>query len=188
MVCIVFVFCAAAAIVSPAQTLTTLHSLVETDGAYPFAGLVQASDGNFYGTTYNGGSNHQGVVFKITPSGVLTALYSFCSKPNCTDGALPAAGLIQGQDGNLYGTTVGGGANGNYGTVFKISPQSPYPLTTLYSFCNLAGCADGGAPEAALLLANGTFYGTTEFGGKYSYGAIFSITPSGTNDAVQLLP
>src|ERR1017187_7800866 len=98
-VCIVCVFCAAAVITSPAQTLTTLHSFDSTDGAYPFAGLFQASDGNFYGTTYNGGTNNEGTVFKITPSGTLVWVYSFCSQPNCTDGALPVGGLIQYSEG-----------------------------------------------------------------------------------------
>ena len=179
MVCIVFVFCAAAVIASPAQTLTTLHSFDSTDAANPFAGLVQATDGNFYGTTYSGGAANNGAVFKVTPSGVFTTLYSFCSQKNCTDGALPVGGLIQYSDGNLYGTTGYGGAN-NRGTVFKISPQSPYTMTVLYNFCNLEACADGSQPYAGLILGtDGNFYGTTLFGGKNSFGAIFSITPSG---------
>ncbi|MGA2903049.1 MAG: choice-of-anchor tandem repeat GloVer-containing protein [Candidatus Korobacteraceae bacterium] len=178
MACIVFAFCTATAIVSLAQTLTTLHSFDNTDGANPFAGLVQASDGNFYGTTYSGGASNEGVVFKITPSGVLTTLHSFCQLSGCTDGTLPAGGLVQGTDGNLYGTTAGGGAN-NRGTVFKITLSGT--LTTLYSFCNLESCADGALPYAGLVqAANGNFYGTTEFGGQYTYGAIFQITPSGT--------
>ncbi len=174
----VFVFCVATAIVSLAQILTTLHSFDNTDGAYPFAGLVQATDGNFYGTTYNGGANNEGAVFKITPSGTLVWVYSFCSQQNCTDGALPVGGLIQATDGNLYGTAGYGGAN-NRGTVFKITLSGT--LTTLYSFCNLESCADGSQPYAALLQAtDGNFYGTTEFGGSHSYGEIFVITPSGT--------
>ena len=174
----VFVFCAATAIVSLAQTLTTLHSFDNTDGANPFAGLVQASDGNFYGTTYSGGASNNGVVFKITPSGTVVWVYSFCSQPNCADGALPVGGLIQYTDGNLYGTTGYGGAN-NRGTVFKITPSGA--LTTLYSFCNLEACADGSQPYAGLVVGtDGNFYGTTLFGGKYSYGEIFVITPSGT--------
>src|SRR5580658_3537577 len=144
----VFVFCVAMAIVSLAQTLTTLHSFDNTDGAYPFAGLLQASDGNFYGTTYNGGANNEGAVFKITPSGTLVWAYSFCSQQNCTDGALPVGGLIQATDGNLYGTAGYGGAN-NRGTVFKITLSGT--LTTLYSFCNLESCADGSQPYAGLL-------------------------------------
>src|SRR5579862_10019393 len=83
-----------------AQKLTTLDSFAGRDGAQPYAGLVQGSDGNFYGTTYYGGANDQGTVFKITPSGTLTTLYNFGG----SDGALPYAGLVQGSDGNFYGT------------------------------------------------------------------------------------
>ena len=90
-----------------AQKLTTLYSFAGSDGADPVAGLVQGSDGNFYGTTYGGGANNVGTVFKITPSGTLTTLYSFAG----SDGAIPDAGLVQGSDGNFYGTTSGGGAD-----------------------------------------------------------------------------
>ena len=174
----VFVFCVATAIVSLAQTLTTLASFDNTDGANPFAGLVQASDGNFYGTTYSGGASNDGVVFKITPSGVLTTLHSFCQLSGCTDGTLPIGGLVQGTDGNLYGTTAGGGAN-NRGTVFKITSSGV--LTTLYNFCSQEGCADGAQPFAGLVLAtNGNFYGTTAYGGaNNNNGTVFEITPRG---------
>jgi uncharacterized repeat protein (TIGR03803 family) len=115
--------------------LTTLYTFCSqpncTDGFYPYAGLVQATDGNFYGTTTLGGVNCAdnggcGTVFKITPSGVLTTLYSFCSQNNCTDGSSPNAGLVQATNGVLYGTTTfggttsGGGSNGA-GTVFSLS-------------------------------------------------------------------
>ena len=98
-----------------AQRLTTLYSFAGSDGALPEAGLVRGSDGNFYGTTYFGGTNGDGTVFKITPSGTLTTLYSFSG----SDGAQPYAGLVQGSDGNFYGTTSSGGAN-NAGTVFRL--------------------------------------------------------------------
>jgi uncharacterized repeat protein (TIGR03803 family) len=103
-----------------AATFTTLHKFDGTDGTRPFAGLLQATDGHFYGTTNAGGAHDKGTVFKITPSGTLTTLYSFCAQTDCKDGALPYAGLIQATDGNFYGTTSDGGANGLYGTVFKI--------------------------------------------------------------------
>ena len=91
---------------------------------------MQGSDGNFYGTTVGGGYNgNAGTVFKISATGALTTLYSF---PGGNDGAYPQAGLVQGSDGNLYGTTSLGGNNGNAGTVFKISATGA--LTTLYSF------------------------------------------------------
>ena len=101
-----FVFCAVTAIVSPAQTLSTLVDFDGTDGNYPeYVSLVQGTDGNFYGTTGYGGDNGDGTVFKINSEGVLTTLYSFCSQTNCADGGGPAAGLVQGTDGNFYGTT-----------------------------------------------------------------------------------
>jgi uncharacterized repeat protein (TIGR03803 family) len=166
-------------------TLTTLHSFGYTDGASPAAALVQATDGNFYGTTSGGGPNFCdtgdgcGTVFKITPSGTLTTLYSFCSQSGCTDGFRPA-GLIQSTNGDLYGTTFAGGANSE-GTVFKISPTGT--LTTLYSFCSVVEnglCADGAGPVAALTQAtNGSFYGTTAGGGANDFGTIFSITSGG---------
>jgi uncharacterized repeat protein (TIGR03803 family) len=178
--------------ITPGGTLTTIYEFCSqancTDGANPSGTLVQASDGNFYGTTYSGGyydgQPHGcgdpgcGTVFKITPTGTLTTLYSFCAEKYCSDGYFPVAGLIQATDGNFYGTTPGGGETG-YGTVFKITPKGT--LTTLFSFCdNCTG--EGYRPEAGLVQANdGNFYGTAEYGGnKYSYGTIFKITPSGT--------
>ena len=102
----VFLLCAATAIPLPAQTFTTLHRFDGTDGSNPNAELVQATDGNLYGTTDRGGANVDfGTVFKITPSGTLTTLYSFCSQSGCADGAPPIAGLVQATDGNFYGTT-----------------------------------------------------------------------------------
>jgi uncharacterized repeat protein (TIGR03803 family) len=157
--------------ITPAGTLTTLHSFDYTDGEYPLGvGLVQATDGNFYGTTYSGAAYGYGTVFKITPASALTTLHSFDS----TDGANPKRGLLQATDGNFYGTTHSGGAYG-YGTVFKITPASA--LTTLHSFDS----TDGADPEAGLVQGtDGSFYGTTYFGGAYNYGTIFKITPAGT--------
>jgi uncharacterized repeat protein (TIGR03803 family) len=176
-----------------------LHSFAPPDGEIPDAGLIQGSDGNFYGTTSGAGKgfgSSNGTVFKITPSGALTTLYSFCSQPNCTDGAHPEASLIQGSDGSFYGTTqygganVGGGANPLWtnpgginpgGTVFKITPSGT--LTTLYSFCSQANCTDGQWPMAGVIKgSDGNFYGTTGYGGAhgYKYGTVFKLTPSGT--------
>src|SRR6516225_5943226 len=124
MVAIVFLFCAGCLTSSPAQILTTLHSFNGTDGNDPNV-LLQATDGNFYGTTAAGGTgqcgyqNGCGTVFKMTPAGTLTTIYNFCSQANCVDGTSPEGGLIQATDGNFYGTTVWGGANDD-GTVFKI--------------------------------------------------------------------
>ena len=128
MVCIVFMFCAAAVIASPAQTLTTLVNFAGANGANPQSSLIQGTDGNFYGTTPDGGDLSKcssfgcGTVFKITPGGTLTTLYSFCAQTNCTDGADPLGGLVQATDGNFYGTTSAGGTRGD-GTVFKITPS-----------------------------------------------------------------
>ena len=108
--------------ITSSGTFTLLHTFNGSDGYDPSAGLVQASDGNFYGTTRGGGANSSGTVFSITPGGSLTTLYSFCSKSGCADGSSPVGGVVQASDGNFYGTTSGGGAGGNNdGTVFKLS-------------------------------------------------------------------
>src|SRR5205809_577121 len=118
-----------------------------SDGAEPLGGLVQGSDGNFYGTTRAAGRGGGGTVFKITSGGSLTTLYRF----NGSDGASPWAGLVQGSDRNFYGTTANGG-NG-YGTVFKIT--SGGSLTSLYSF----SYSDGAHPQAGLVQGrDGNFY------------------------------
>src|ERR1022692_2359511 len=188
--CAVLVLCATTAIALPAQTLTTLYTFCSqsgcTDGELPVAGLVQATNGDLYGTTFYGGTfyggaNGGGTVFKITPGGTLTTLYSFCSQTNCTDGTSSQAALVQAANGDLYGTTQGGGTNG-YGTVFKITPGGT--LTTLYSFCSLGSpCTDGASPDAVLVqAANGDLYGTTGIGSanNLKYGTVFKITPAGT--------
>src|SRR5580658_325815 len=127
--CGMFLLWATAAIALPAQTFTTLNSFDYTDGANPGAGMVQGTNGKFYGTTYVGGATSNGSVFSITTGGTLMTLHIF----NGTDGANPAAGLILGTDGNFYGTTVNGGANGE-GTVFSITASGT--LTTLHNFCS----------------------------------------------------
>ena len=180
---VLVLFVTTAMALSP-QTFTTLHSFDLTDGAYVVAGLVQATNGDLYGTTGSGGTNGSGTVFKITPNGTLTTLYSFCSQSNCTDGAGPNQ-LIQATNGDFYGTASSGGANGS-GTIFKITPSAT--LTTLYSFCSQIGCADGQDPLWGLVQApNGDFYGTTSNGGfscagppGHGCGTIFKITPGGT--------
>jgi uncharacterized repeat protein (TIGR03803 family) len=143
------------------------------DGELPQAALVQGVDGDFYGTTTSGGASGEGTVYKISPRGSLTTLYSFCSQSRCSDGGYPAAGVIQGSDGDFYGTTLLGGAN-NDGTVFKITPNGT--LSTLHSF----DYTDGYKPIAGLVQASdGNFYGTTPFGGFDSNGTIYRITPDG---------
>ncbi len=162
--------------------LTTLHSFgVYTNGANPIAGLVQASDGYLYGTTYGGGTNGgNGTVFKISTNGVLTSLHSFTGG---NDGIYPN-GLVQGSDGNFYGTTEYGGG-GSWGTVFRISTNGVF--TTLHSF---AGGNDGGWPQGVLVQgSDGNFYGTTSSGGtnsspfdpfhNASFGTVFQISTAG---------
>jgi uncharacterized repeat protein (TIGR03803 family) len=160
-----------------AGKVTTIYSFCArancADGQFPNS-LVLSPDGNFYGSTQNGGANGQGTIFKLTFDSVLTTLYSFCGQADCTDGEVPN-GLILATDGNLYGTTQSGGVNGSYGTVFKIVPNGG--LTTLYSF----SAPDGYSPESTLLQgSDGNFYGTTHNGGANSNGTVFKITPAGT--------
>lgn len=157
--------------VTPSGTFATLHSFDSTDGSAPVAGLIQASDGTFYGTTESDGANLKGTVFKMTAKGALTTMHSF----DGTDGAYPMGALLQGMDGNFYGTTYQGGAN-NLGTVFKISPAGTF--SSLHSFAGYP--SDGSEPYSALLqAANGTFYGTTWEGGSNDNGAVFTMNSAG---------
>ena len=167
-------FCALIPNAARAQTFTSLASFNGTNGADPFyAVLVQGLDGNLYGTTSARGAHGQGTVFKITPSGTLTTLYSFCAKSNCTDGSVPYGGLVLGTDGDFYGTTFTGGAL-NAGTVYKITPAGK--VTTLHSF----KFSDGLNPYDALVQGtDGNFYGTTTYGGAHLLGNVFKITPQG---------
>jgi uncharacterized repeat protein (TIGR03803 family) len=165
---------------APAVTYTLLYSFssqAQADGISPAAGLVQATNGSLYGTTVTGGDygfGGDGSIFKITPSGTLTSVYSFCAVSGCPDGAEPVAGLVLATNGDLYGTTSGGGPSG-LGTVFKITPGGT--LTTLHSFDG----TDGALVDAGLIQAtNGDFYGTTAIGGVNDAGTVFAITPSGT--------
>jgi len=170
-------------------------------------GLGLGADGNFYGTTESGGTGafgggpggvqYGGAVFSITPSGTVTTIYSFCSLSDCTDGQAPTGALVQGADGNFYGTTFYGGAGTacfnphpgvlGCGTVFEITPGGT--LTTLHSFCMQSGCLDGQNPSTGLTLgSDGNLYGTTSNGGSAPSahcsdnpcGTIFEVsTPSG---------
>jgi uncharacterized repeat protein (TIGR03803 family) len=218
--------------ISPSGTLTTLYNFCQDtncpDGDQPMTGLTLVIGGDFYGTTFGGGAHNSGTVFKITPAGKLTTIYSFCSLSGCADGLNPSVGtsLIQGTDGNLYGATSAGGVNGG-GSIFKITPTgtlttlyswpsfvAQYPtglvqgsngnfyLTvsggvgqpgfiaeitpagkeiTLYTFCSLKNCLDGSNPGGPLVQgANGDLYGTTAGGGEYGNGTFFELTLGGT--------
>jgi uncharacterized repeat protein (TIGR03803 family) len=153
-------------------TLTTLYAVAAgPEGANPRAALVQASDGNFYGTTQNGGLYDHGTIFRMTPSGATTTLYTFTGGQ---DGGYPTASLIQGSDGNLYGTTSLNGAY-NAGTVFQVSTSGV--LRTYHAF---AGGADGAYPKAELTQGrDGSFYGTTYGGGVSGHGTVFRMAPDG---------
>jgi uncharacterized repeat protein (TIGR03803 family) len=152
------------------------------DGEDPEAGLTLGTNGLFYGTTHGGGASNQcqggcGTVFEVSPKGALTTLYSFCEAPKCGDGSGPLSALVEGRDGNFYGTTARGGLNNN-GTVFRITPEGDF--TALYGFCSQTNCADGSDPRSGLVLGtDGAFYGTTYSGGAYSNGALFRITTTG---------
>jgi uncharacterized repeat protein (TIGR03803 family) len=169
--CLLFV---ATAIGAAAQTFTTLAYF--SDGSTSYSSLIQGRDGNLYGTSNNGGAAGDGAVFKVTPTGTLTTLYSFCSQAGCSDGSYPFSVLALGTDGNFYGTTQNGGVAG-MGTVFKITPSGAY--TVLHSFAG----TDGSAPEAGLVLGgDGNFYGTTSSGGTSggcACGTVFKISATG---------
>ena len=169
---------------------TNLHSFTGTDdGANPYCGLVQGSNGNLYGTASSGGLYNLGTVFKIGGDGALTRLYSF----DGTNGAAPYAALVQGRDGRLYGTTYAGGAS-NLGTIFQFTTNGT--LTTLFSFTGADDSFQGANPGAALVeAADGSFYGTGEYGGLTNasydgqrfagkgYGTVFQLSTKGTVSA-----
>ena len=168
--------------ITPQGVITILHNFgdgtVTNDGTGPSAALIQATDGNFYGTTLSGGANSDGVVFKMTPQGGVTILHSSGDSGTPNDGIGPKANLIQAADGNFYSTTSQGGA-GNSGTVFKITPQGL--ITIMHSFLDGSVANDGTDPEASLLLGkDGNFYGVTNSGGgSPEEGCDFQMTPQG---------
>jgi uncharacterized repeat protein (TIGR03803 family) len=165
----------ATAAAASGQTFTTLHSFDITDGSGPPAALLQATNGDFYGTTSN---INGGTAFKISASGTFTLLHTFCSQSSCSDGSGPQAPLVQAADGYLYGTTCCGGVNGA-GTVFRMSLGGK--VTTIYTFCAEGDCSDDTPTPAALVKAtDGNLYGTTRAGGSNNGGTVFKVTPGGT--------
>jgi uncharacterized repeat protein (TIGR03803 family) len=147
----------------------------------PVGVLVQGNDGNFYGATYQGGAHNQGCIFKITPTGVLTLLYSF-NDVFGSDAANPWTGLIAGSDGNFYGTSFGGAHNS--GTLYKVT--SAGIVTILYNFCSATGCVDGFSPETPPVQdTNGKFYGNTS--GNSLGGSVFYSLDTGLAPFVNLV-
>ena len=168
-----------------AQTFRLLYSFTGgSDGGYPLGGLLFDKEGNLYGTTGGGGAQGYctggygcGTVFKLTPSGAETVVYSFTGSP---DGNGPWAGLVFGNGGDLYGTTYEGGTSGNCdggcGTVFRVTPAGKEKV--LHSFTDNP---NGAGPRAGLVVGGkGNMYGTTTGGGDYpSGGTVFKVTSSG---------
>lgn len=151
-------------VVTPIYTFADLE-----DGAYPLGQMALGPDGNFYGTTQQGGTDGFGTLFKVTTNGVLTPLYSFT---NGSDGAFPQAGLTLAADGSFYGVTESGGGTNNSGTIFEITTNGVF--TALYSF---TGGLDGANPSQPLTIGpNGILYGTAYNGGVAGDGAVFEIT------------
>lgn len=157
---------------TPDGQVTNLYTFSGLDGYRPRGGMVQDPNGMLYGTTSQGGTNGgYGTIFKISTNGAFQSLWSF----NQTNGSTPGiAPLVFGLDGNLYGTTIGGGTNafnGSYGTIFRITPSGEFT-----SLVSLDGGTMGASINAGLLLGtNGNFYGATYGGG----GTIFEVTPNG---------
>jgi uncharacterized repeat protein (TIGR03803 family) len=170
-------------------TETVLYNICTTStcsaGSVFVGGLIIDSHGNLYGTASEGGTHSEGLVYELSPNGggswTFTAIYNFCPQLGCPDGSGPQGSLIFDAQGNLYGTTTGGGAN-QAGTVFELSPGSggSWTETVLYSFCPVSGCPDGNAPQHNLVFdAQGDLYGTVLGGGANAYGGVFQLSPSG---------
>ena len=172
---------------APDSTETVLHSFGGgSDGASPYAGVVEDRKGNLYGTTFQGGGTGCGgfgcgTVFTLAPDGTETILHSFCSQNNCADGAAPQAALTRDGKGNFIGTASQGGHAGcgklGCGVAFEVTSDGSYSV--LYAFCAQLRCRDGATPFGGLLAAgnSGKLYGTTSAGGAADHGVVFEIKP-----------
>ncbi len=165
---------------TPAGVLTTIYSFAGAPGgSNPNAGLIQGTNGDFYGTTLYRGYGGSGTAFQLTPAGVLTLLHSFAWLQGPPNGAFPSAPLLQASDGNLYGTTIAGGTapNGGDGEVFKIVLTGPNTGESLV--VTFVG-ANGASPYAPVIQgSDGYLYGTTSAGGSNGLGTVFRTTPEG---------
>ncbi len=167
--------------VAPSGKLTTLYSFDGVHGTSPYAPLIQGSDGNFYGTTFLGGSNDRGAVFKMTPAGKITVLYNFCPVAGCADGEYIFSGLVQATDGNFYGVANGGGTPEGYGTIYKITSTGTFSV--LYAF----DLTTGANPVTLMQHTNGLLLGETEGGNTGVYGTFYSLD-MGLGPFVRFLP
>ncbi len=157
--------------------LTVLHNFCPptscSDGTDSY-GLLQGSDGNFYGTTFQGGTSNSGTIFRISPSGEFKVLYNFCALANCADGWSPESPPIQSSDGNFYGTTIGGGSMQG-GVLYKLTPSGTYSVVRNFCAYSNSSCT-GSQPESIVQDASGNFFGITQSGGANGYGSVFEIT------------
>lgn len=168
--------------ITPSGAITVLHNFIgASDGGVPEAPPIQGTDGNFYGTTSGPTPGAPcGSVYKVTPAGVFNTLLIFLASGS--QGCNPFAPLVQGTDGNFYGTTSTGGSGVGGGTLFKITPAGK--LTVLFNFDK----THGSEPIAPLIQASdGNFYGTTAFGGSFNGGVVFRMTPGGVVTAASQL-
>ncbi len=165
---------------------TTVHGPFVADPQLPRAPLIQGRDGNFYGTSIGGGNLTYGggTVFQFTPGGVVTVLHGF-SDPEGRD---PEGGVVQGSDGNLYGTTEAGGT-ANFGVAYRVTPAGGFTVLHQFTGSHPTGPTDGAQPFGEMILArDGNFYGTTSQGGAGDLGSIFQLTPAGVYTTVYSFP
>jgi uncharacterized repeat protein (TIGR03803 family) len=172
--------------ITPKGVLTTLHTFSGlTDGTHAYGSLLQASDGNFYGTTKGGGLGDAGTVFRLAADGTFSTLHKFTGNQGngLNEGSVPDGALIQGKDGNFYGTTENGGATSRWGTAFRMTPAGD--ITTIYSFTY---GVDGATPSAGLIQgSDGNFYGTTSDGGTAYHGTVFSLSFAASAHAAPII-
>ncbi len=161
---------------------TTVHGLVATEPSKPEFPLIQGRDGNFYGVSFSQGNNDGGI-FRFTPGGVVTELHTFANSG--AEGYNPHGGLVQGSDGNFYGTTEAAGS-ANTGSVYRLTPAGEF--TVLHQWGPVQG-PDGAQPRGEMMLArDGNLYGTTGSGGTGGVGTIFQLTPAGVLTIVFNIP
>jgi uncharacterized repeat protein (TIGR03803 family) len=158
-----------------AQTLTYLAQFNGTNGTYPYGSLIQATDGNFYGAARSGTLLYD-EIFRVTPTGQISSLYTFCSLPDCADGEYTTAPVL-GSDGNLYGVSSGGSDYTWSGALYRLTLDGQ--RTTLYTFCPTANCVGGEIPNGIIQGSDGNFYGTTAEGGASNAGTILQVSSTG---------